>query len=182
MKKYDDFIDEIGCYTCEMLPLSQREEDNLKSFMASNGMIPNNNVLDVYNLIITDNTHFDKKTKKDILRSIQIFSDFIKESRKKYPEISSEFLMDVAFIQKICLINDNFKEIREFILRKLQKGNRLLCTSKKPFISSRGHLHLSENDIRLIQKIADFSLIDELIDKDYESCIGRLIVYKQNSF
>ena len=45
-------------------------------------------------------------------------------------------------------------------------------------VTSDGKFHLTENDVRTKHCIAQYSLIDELVDGDLEKSVGRLIISK----
>ncbi|MBQ3142570.1 MAG: hypothetical protein IJB82_03595 [Bacilli bacterium] len=134
-------------------------------------------IYDLYLALLTEKNipHLSQKTRDNVIIGLRIFRDLASSVKND----GDYRILVKNFIEKMSLIKTRWPEIRDYAISELKDGKKkIICSDIEPMVDSNGQLLLTDNDERTRITMAHYSKIDELIDKDYASSIGRMIVYK----
>lgn len=164
------------------LPLNSYDYQRLCASVADKPNIySDRTIYALYLALLTEKKlpNIGETTRDNLIISLRIFRDFAKNYEKVYPDIKTDILFR-NFNKKFNIVNQKWDDICDYVMSETQKqsGRSLICSQRGPMVTSDGKFHLTENDVRTKHCIAQYSLIDELVDGDLEKSVGRLIISK----
>lgn len=164
------------------LPLNGYDYQRLHSSKIDNPSIyMDETMYDLFLALLTNKKlpNIGEKTRDNLIIGLRIFRDFVRDFKKAYPNSSNYGLLSKDYKLKSRIVDYKWPSIVEYVTEELKTGDKkLICACREPRVLANGTFHLTENDYRTKHAIAQYSLVDELIDGNFDKSVGRLVISK----